>query len=103
MLLPAAGLVAGTFWFFVSLQSTADKVQKLDEAKLDSRLTKLETSMIEIETQFCGNDVVRNLMHANDLRIQAMLWNKTFPGSQLPISNAYYPTIGKCHNLTPTP
>lgn len=59
--------------------------------------------MIEIETQFCGNDVVRNLMHASDLRIQALLWNKSFPGSQLPISNAYYPAIGKCHDLTPSP
>jgi hypothetical protein len=52
----------------------------------------LETSLKEVETQFCGADVVRNIIHANDLRIQAMLWRKVF-GEEYPTQNAYYPYI----------
>lgn len=56
------------------------------------RLTKIEVSLNEIETQFCAQDIVRNLMHANDLRNLSILWEKQF-GTPYPISNAYYPTI----------
>ncbi len=58
-----------------------------------SRVAAMEMSLNETETQFCGEDVVRNLMHANDQRVQSMLWAKTFPGSILPTDNAYYPNI----------
>jgi hypothetical protein len=52
----------------------------------------IQTSLKEIETQFCGADIVRNVFHANDLRLQAMLWKKVF-GEDYPITNAYYPYI----------
>lgn len=54
---------------------------------------KIAAELIEIETQFCSGDDVRNLIHANDLRTFAMLWAKTFPGSIMPINNAYYPVV----------
>ena len=41
----------------------------------------------------CGSDVVRNLMHANDLRLFAMLWHKVFAGSDIPTDNAFYPQV----------
>lgn len=59
---------------------------------IQDRLTKIEVSMNEIETQFCSQDIVRNLMHANDMRIVSQLWEKEF-GVKFPTDNAYYPTI----------
>lgn len=59
---------------------------------LQDRVTKMEVSQNEIETQFCSQDIVRNLMHANDLRNIALLWKQTF-GIEYPINNAFYPTI----------
>lgn len=61
------------------------------------RLTKIEVSLNEIETQFCAQDIVRNLMHANDLRNISLLWEKQY-GTPYPIGNAYYPTI--CNRRT---
>ena len=55
-------------------------------------LTKLQTSQIETETQFCASDIVRNLMHANDLREIAMLHNAVFH-TTYPTDNSYYPQI----------
>ena len=65
---------------------------------LELKINGLQVAMNEIETQFCGEDIVRNLMHASDQRIQSMLWQKTFPGNELPTNNAYYPTI--CNRRT---
>lgn len=63
---------------------------KLNE--LQDRHTKLEVGLHEIETQFCGEDIVRNLMHANDQRQASIMWEKVF-GTKYPTDNAYYPTI----------
>lgn len=60
--------------------------------QLEDRQTKTEVAANEIETQFCAMDIVRNLMHANDLRNTSLLWQKTF-GTEYPIDNAFYPTI----------
>jgi hypothetical protein len=78
--LASVALAAYTF-----VQSTTD------------RLTKIEVSLNEIETQFCAEDIVRNLMHANDLRNTSILWEKQF-GTKYPTDNAYYPTI--CNRRT---
>lgn len=57
---------------------------------------KISAALVEIETQFCAADTMRNLMHANDLRMFSMLWAKSFPDSTYPIENAYYPRVGRC-------
>lgn len=55
-------------------------------------LAEMRQSLKEVETQFCASDDVRNLMHAHDLRLTALLWKKTF-GTDYPIGDAYYPKI----------
>jgi hypothetical protein len=52
----------------------------------------MRVNLSEIETQFCSSDIVRNLMHANDLRNVSLLWQKV-NGVPYPIENAYYPTV----------
>lgn len=66
---------------------------------LRERLAHLDSDLIEVETQFCGADAIRNLGHASDLRLLAMLWRKTFD-MELPTSNAFYPQIGRCAGRT---
>jgi hypothetical protein len=61
-------------------------------ALIQDRLTKIEVAQNEIETQFCSQDIVRNLMHAGDMRNISLLWEKVF-GTRYPTDNAYYPTI----------
>jgi hypothetical protein len=69
------------------IDRTDDKITNIQD-----RLTKIEVTANEIETQFCAQDIVRNLMHATDLRTSSMLWEKTF-GTKMPTDNTYYPTI----------
>jgi transcriptional regulator of met regulon len=57
------------------------------------RIATLNAKLVEIETQFAAADQIRNLTHAQDMRVQAMLWAKTHPGEQLPTDNSYYPSI----------
>lgn len=74
-----------------------DQDRRVERLAADLSRNDLETSGItrdlkEIETQFCASDIVRNLMHANDLRTVSLLWQKVY-GVPFPTSNAYYPTI----------
>jgi hypothetical protein len=55
--------------------------------------TRQTGALVEIETQFCAQDQVRNLAHAADMRLIAMLWHQTFPGAIYPTDNAYYAQI----------
>lgn len=59
-------------------------------------ITTQKAALVEVETQFCSSDYMRNLMHAYDLRMFAMLWHKVYVGETFPTDNAYYPRIGKC-------
>lgn len=66
-----------------------------------TQITQLCSALVETETQFKSADQTRNVMHANELRIDAMLWQKTFRAT-FPTDNAYYPTIAQdepspCH------
>jgi hypothetical protein len=63
----------------------------------------LYSKMDEIETQFCEMDSIHNLMHAYDMRMQAVLFDKLFPDSKWPTDNSYYPSIGKCHDSSVMP
>lgn len=75
--------------------------QNLRVERLDTRLQQAQTAigvmgsdMKEIDTQLRASVDDRNLSHAWDLRIQAMLWEKAFGGkSHLPTDNAVYPNI----------
>jgi hypothetical protein len=90
--------------FYVAFEVRADSVlieaqsilihTSQDELRsLQLKLNSLEVAMNEVETQFCADDQMRNIMHANDMRLQSLLWQKTYPGTTLPTDNAYYPTI----------
>jgi hypothetical protein len=65
---------------------------RIEQDKMQARLIVQEAALKEIETQFCASDIVRNLMHANELRDVAMLHEKVF-GARMPTDNAYYPTV----------
>jgi hypothetical protein len=94
--------------------SQADTASKADRAQLNERMHSLETarlvnttdiaqisqSLVEIETQFCSSDIVRNLMHSTDERTQAILWHRIFPDTTMPTDNSYYPQV--CNRVTPT-
>lgn len=72
------------------------QVASLEIAASERRLqiAKLEEHQTEIETQMRSADQVRNLMHANDLRVQSLLWEQAFKDkSHYPTDNAYYPSI----------
>jgi hypothetical protein len=93
--------LGGFFYVAFQTSSNAAKIeaqQKLIDAIQDTvslnrgRLSAQEMALKEIETQFCSEDIVRNLMHANDMRIESMLWTRSF-GAALPTDNAYYPII----------
>lgn len=94
-------MLGTVFYVGFKVQSTADSLDLLIRrtmiiedklSALQDRLTKIEVAQNEIETQFCSQDIVRNLMHANDLRNLSILWEKQF-GYPYPTNNAYYPTI----------
>lgn len=55
--------------------------------------TGIQSALTEIETQFCAEDIVRNVTHSNDMGIMSMLWQQTYPSTRLPTDNAYYPQI----------
>ncbi len=64
-------------------------------ATIRSDQTQVKADLVEIETQFCGEDNLRNQIHAFDMRLAAMLWRKVFD-TVLPTDNAFYAQIGKC-------
>lgn len=95
------GAIGSVFYIGFKVQANSDALDVLAkrwvlvEEKatiLQDRLTKIEVSQNEIETQFCAQDIVRNLMHANDMRQLSQLWEKQF-GTRYPTDNAFYPTI----------
>jgi uncharacterized protein YdcH (DUF465 family) len=67
-----------------------DRIQQIR-----SQLAQQTAALIEVETQFCGSDNLRNQIHATDLRLQAMLWKKVF-GDDMPVANAFYARVGRC-------
>lgn len=76
-----------------SLQSRVATMETLIHAN-EIEISVQRAQLTEIETQFRASDQVRNVMHANDLRVESMLWQKSF-GTPYPIGNAYYPTIAQ--------
>jgi cell division protein FtsX len=64
-------------------------------ATINAHIAAIQRDLVEIETQFCAEDAMRNLTHASDLRLLAMVWTKAM-GVEMQTSNAYYPRIGRC-------
>lgn len=99
-----AALVAIVFWVggiasdVASNKATlANDERRMETITSDLRTNDLLTSNItrdlrEVETQFCAADIIRNLMHASDLRTTSELWQKIY-GHPFPTDNAYYPQI----------
>lgn len=88
-------------WFTANTAATTgvelkDRVVKLEAQISADRIdiSSLKNRNTEIETQFRASDQVRNLMHASDMRVLALLWHKSYK-EDYPIQNAYYPTIAR--------
>lgn len=64
--------------------------EKLDILSTES--TRQASSLVEVETQFCAEDVVRNQMHLDELRSVALLWRKVF-AADFPLEASYFPSI----------
>jgi hypothetical protein len=97
----------------------ADASSQTDRAQLNTRLRVLETlvgsdeaerrtqysvmaaKLVEIETQFCAGDIVRNLMNQQDSRLTALMFAKLYPGEKLVTDNAFYPRICNRAQLAP--
>jgi len=84
-----------------SLQGDRDRlysrvsVLETQNATLGATVAGMARDFVELESQFCAEDAVRNLTHAHDLRDMGVLWKRVL-GDELPLSNAYYPAIGRC-------
>lgn len=104
-LLSGLAIVVAAFIWVGTIASEVAQSQK-EEEEMYRRLSKIEGNQSgsglaiatlgrderEIETQFCASDIVRNLMHANDQRQLAMLWEKVY-GQKYPTDNTFYPQI----------
>lgn len=93
-----------------SNSTAADAGSRQDRTQLNERMRSLESvvsensgasrqqyavlnaRLVEIETQFCASDIVRNLIHAEDMRNNSMLWAKAY-GEHMPTDNSFYPSI----------
>lgn len=76
----------------IEMRSRLDRIEDR-LGKSEGNITTQGAALKEIETQFCSSDIVRNLMHANELRVLSMIWTKVFPGSVYPTDNSYYPRV----------
>lgn len=73
-------------------RQAGENTERVSSLRADA--TRQSAALIEIETQFCAADIMRNLTHAQDMRLTAMLWARSFDGGMtLPTDNAYYPVI----------
>jgi hypothetical protein len=79
----------------ISLLETNGVEERNQAVATRTGIAGIERDLVEIETQFCAEDSMRNLMHASDLRFLGLLWSKTF-GQDLPTANAFYPSVGRC-------
>jgi hypothetical protein len=87
-----SGIIAGAVAVISVVGSMIAQIYTMQD-----RLSRMEVSLNEIETQLCGVSRDVNRMHANDLRTMALLWKRAF-GEDYPIGNAYYPEYGQCQN-----
>lgn len=112
-LVPAVGVISlvtgALIAFFVNMSSLGAQVSgsaaritslelnynQMAEREMILRTTNatMSAKLLEIETQFCGEDHIRNLTQAQDLRLLSLLWKKVFPDSDSPSNDNYYPQV----------
>ena len=81
---------------YATANDLKDRVDRITNELADERLklTQLEASEVEQDTQLRASIDDDNKSLAWQLRINAILWEQAFHGkSTLPISNAFYPNI----------
>jgi hypothetical protein len=98
-----AAVILGAMFVLYSQVSTAyakandleGRVDRLSNVIEEQRIeiAGLKSSQIEQDTQLRASIDDSNKSLAWQLRINAMLWEKTFKGSHLPTDNAFYPNI----------
>lgn len=91
------GAMAGDIKTLKSTQTELTRRLEQSETKVAQNRTEIDVQtakLAEVETQFRGEADARNVMHANDLRMQAILFEKTFH-TRYPTDNAYYPSIAR--------
>jgi SMC interacting uncharacterized protein involved in chromosome segregation len=83
------------------VEALKTRVGSIDDRLQAARnsLTEQRAALIEVETQFCGQDNLRNQIHVQDLRWFSILWKKVF-GDEIPTANAFYARVGKCASAT---
>ena len=93
------GSIMVLYWTsMTSYNNTLDlarRVSALESVTQENRtsISVMRADMVEINTQLRASIDDRNIMHAWDMRVQSMLWEKSFKGSHLPTDNAVYPNI----------
>jgi len=73
-------------------QSTSVNSEKIAESNF--KIERLQAALAEVETQFRASDQVRNIQFANQLRLDALMWEKIF-GDRFPSDIQYYPQISQ--------
>lgn len=100
LMIPVIGALASLYLMTNNAYTKAVALEsKVSMLESENRTQEIQirticSALIEVETQFRSADQTRNIMHANDMRVEAMLWKKTF-GVEYPTANAYYPTIAQ--------
>lgn len=80
---------------YVAIGALNDRAAKTELSLRQVELDNARTAerLVEVETQICAVDDTRNLSHASDLRLFALILKKM--GEDYPIGDAYYPRICK--------
>jgi hypothetical protein len=113
-ILAALSVIAGAIVSISSLEATVSNQQarlaSLEsnynlmaerEILLRTTIATMTAKMLEIDTQLCSEDHIRNLTQAQNLRFLSMIWKKVFPDSDVPAGDTYYPTV--CNRSGETP
>jgi hypothetical protein len=96
-------LLAALFTLFSTAQTAATlgeenkrRIETVENGHIldASQISSICAHLVEIETQFRAADQVRNLMHANDLRLISLLWQKQYH-QPYPGGDPYLPTIAQ--------
>lgn len=69
------------------------RIIEVIQGKSTNTLVAMDQKLVEVETQFCASDIVRNLNQSDNMRVLSLLWPKGFPGTTYPLTNTYYPQV----------